>query len=68
MPDIEMCQNKTCPIRQTCYRHEATPSLRQSYGEYTPVVREGRGAGTVHCGGFIEMAGRQTSEPTPPAP
>ena len=35
MPDITMCASTTCPVRETCYRNEAsgtTPSdFRQSW-------------------------------------
>jgi len=31
MPDIAMCNNKTCPASSYCYRFTATPSMRQSY-------------------------------------
>ena len=35
MPDITMCQSKTCPSRTTCYRFLATPSLfGQSYVDF----------------------------------
>ncbi len=42
MPDITMCANPTCPVRQTCKRHEASGTIpkpiaqswfiEQSYG------------------------------------
>jgi hypothetical protein len=32
MPDITMCENRECPLRETCYRFKAEPSKwRQSY-------------------------------------
>lgn len=31
MPDITMCTSNKCELRKDCYRHEATPSLMQSY-------------------------------------
>ncbi len=31
MADITMCQNYTCPSRDSCYRYKATPSMWQSY-------------------------------------
>lgn len=36
MPDITMCQNHDCPHAKSCYRHEATPSMRQSYSTFRP--------------------------------
>lgn len=35
MPDISMCKNKTCPLRNTCYRFIAEPNPhRQVYAEF----------------------------------
>ena len=32
MPDISMCANPTCPLKEQCYRYTAKPSsFRQSY-------------------------------------
>jgi len=32
MPDISMCEGQNCPLKETCYRHTATPNeFRQSY-------------------------------------
>lgn len=31
MPDIAMCCNDMCPLRNDCYRYKATPSEMQSY-------------------------------------
>lgn len=32
MPDISICLNHDCPLRKTCYRHEAEPDPHwQSY-------------------------------------
>ena len=32
MPDITMCQDKTCPKKNECYRYTAKPSeMRQAY-------------------------------------
>jgi len=35
MPDIEMCQNKKCKDKETCYRYKAKPSERQGYAEFS---------------------------------
>lgn len=35
MPDISMCQNEKCPLKDNCYRYKAEPNpYRQSYGEF----------------------------------
>lgn len=37
MPDIAMCQNKSCPSRQDCYRFMAAPTpWYQSYMDFKP--------------------------------
>ncbi len=35
MPDISLCQNYSCPLKEKCYRFTAKPSeFRQSYGMF----------------------------------
>ena len=35
MPDISMCDNEQCPLKETCYRFTATPSeFRQAYAKF----------------------------------
>lgn len=34
MPDISMCKNEKCPLRQDCYRFTAKPNEHQSYAEF----------------------------------
>lgn len=37
MPDITMCWNKTCPLRDKCYRYRAIPDKYwQSFAEFRP--------------------------------
>ncbi len=37
MPDITMCKDNDCPIREKCYRYTAPPSkYRQSYFMESP--------------------------------
>ena len=49
MPDITMCDNKKCPIKETCYRFTAIPSeYRQSY--FMDDIRETDGS----CDYFID--------------
>lgn len=31
MPDIAMCKNEECNIKENCYRYKAIPSCMQSY-------------------------------------
>jgi len=36
MPDISMCANKKCTLKEICYRYKATPNeFRQSYSSFT---------------------------------
>ena len=52
MPDIEMCLNEDCPLKETCYRHEAIPSeYLQSYNTFEPTVIDGE----VECEYLIEI-------------
>jgi len=35
MPDISMCNNQECPLKEKCYRYKAEPNpYRQSYGDF----------------------------------
>ena len=34
MPDIAMCANELCDLKDTCYRYTAEPSDTQSYGSF----------------------------------
>ncbi len=35
MPDISMCKNKNCELKENCYRYRAIPSeYMQSYAEF----------------------------------
>lgn len=53
MPDISMCQNKTCPLNQKCYRFKATPSSHwQAYANFTPVVDP---TGKTVCNHYMEI-------------
>lgn len=39
MPDITMCENSTCHMREQCYRFMATPDARQSITMFTPLSK-----------------------------
>lgn len=52
MPDITMCDNSTCTLKEHCYRHTATPNpLRQSWSRFYQV----KGA----CAHFIQNFNQQ---------
>lgn len=34
MPDITMCRNDECPLKEKCYRFIAEPNYRQSYSYF----------------------------------
>ena len=36
MPDISMCENTACLLREVCYRFMAEPSEYQSYSKFEP--------------------------------
>jgi hypothetical protein len=44
MPDISMCKNIHCPLKETCYRFTAKPSeYIQSYSDFAPrITKEGK--------------------------
>jgi hypothetical protein len=35
-PDISMCANEECPLKEKCYRYTAKPEMMQSYGDFKP--------------------------------
>jgi DNA invertase Pin-like site-specific DNA recombinase len=39
MPDITMCDNTSCDMREQCYRFMATPDARQSVTTFTPISK-----------------------------
>ena len=42
MPDISMCQNKECKLKEECYRFTAKPSeVMQAYGEFNCKDKDG---------------------------
>ena len=34
MPDIAMCEDQDCTLKETCYRFKAIPSYYQSYADF----------------------------------
>lgn len=40
MPDITLCKDKSCTLREQCYRFTAEPSDNQYYYQYSPYDSE----------------------------
>lgn len=39
MPDISLCNNYKCPLRDKCYRYRAVPDKYwQSFANFTPIT------------------------------
>ena len=59
MPDILMCANHTCPLREDCYRNPASgtkPSeFRQSGGSFDPEVIVGKSITLTTCDHYISL-------------
>ena len=66
MPDISMCQaedinindskitrlgTNVCPLRETCYRFKAKPSVYQSVNDYRDDLNEDK----TECGHFMKI-------------
>lgn len=59
MPDITMCPGGNCPMRETCYRHKATPSMYQSYFMETPFkMIEGK----IECDHYMEVYKKKNND------
>lgn len=52
MPDITMCVNTKCPVREFCYRYRAKPSEYQSFSIFVTIER---GSGFIQCDGFWDL-------------
>lgn len=52
MPDITMCVNTKCPIREFCYRYRAKPSEHQSFSIFVTIER---GSGFIQCYEFWDL-------------
>jgi hypothetical protein len=48
MPDIILCTNEDCPLKEKCYRWTAEPDEHQSFAEFIPDKDE-------DCEYFIEI-------------
>ena len=39
MPDISLCQNQRCELKDICYRYKAKPNGEyQTYGSFYPTI------------------------------
>jgi len=53
MPDISLCTNTDCPLKEVCYRQTAVPNpYRQSYSKFKLVKDEEKGV--AYCEMFID--------------
>lgn len=57
MPDITMCTNNGCPLKDRCYRFTAeTKEFMQSFCQFKPVMDKSGGAS---CDMFIKIQDNQ---------
>ena len=55
MPDISMCSNDECPLKNSCYRFMATPSeYMQSYTKFNFEVKNNH----IMCNHFVKYYGK----------
>ena len=60
MPDVTLCDNYKCPLRDMCYRYRAVPNKYwQSFSHFTPVTFPLGSGMTTKCDHFwnIEITG-----------
>lgn len=55
MPDISMCSNHKCPLKDMCYRYRAIPSDYQYYQSYEFVIVDDK----IECDGFWPIEDRK---------
>lgn len=53
MPDISLCSNETCLLRDTCYRKQAKPNLPYQY--YTPFHPINEDPANYECVMYLEI-------------
>jgi len=61
MPDISMCQNETCPLRDKCFRFMATPSRYQSYSMFEWEHLDHELGKVIHCNDFFKITNPRSS-------
>jgi len=59
MPDITMCRNETCSLKEYCYRYTAKPSGWQSYSYFNTEISQDRG---VYCEYFLDNKKEKVKE------
>lgn len=52
MPDITMCANKKCPLRDMCYRYRAIPDKCQTYALFKPTDKVATCDSFWNCRGY----------------
>jgi len=56
MPDITMCQNNLCALRDRCYRFTAKPDgYYQLYSMFQPRIRFKDKTGIIDCEHFLTI-------------
>lgn len=55
MPDMTMCDNKSCAIKNHCYRFTAHPSFLQHYDTFQFIS-------DTECSYFIDNTGKKNVE------
>jgi hypothetical protein len=55
MPDISMCNNVDCPLKESCYRNEASGTVPDLYQSYSAFYSKG-------CQDFIPVSGYRMSD------
>lgn len=52
MPDITMCANKRCPLRDMCCRYRAIPARYQAYALFEPKTKMAACDSFWNCRGY----------------
>ena len=57
MPDICKCNNKNCPIKETCYRFMCENDYHQAYSKfyYQETINFNTGKKQYYCDHFMKM-------------
>lgn len=64
MPDIAMCSNFLCPVREFCYRYRAHPNDYQSYADFKPSLIYKDGEVKAECDGMWDVENRKDLKDT----
>lgn len=61
MPDITLCDNYECPLRERCYRYRAIPSeFWQSFAHFETKTVGIIGGMATQCDRFISVTGYES--------